>query len=57
MTSERIKRILDAHSIRYQEEGGRIYAAEVYTINGQGYEEPREVTAWTLKELKSWLGY
>lgn len=57
MSNKNIVRILNLHCIYYMIDAGRIFAEEVYTVNGKIYSNFIDVTGWTHKELYSWLGY
>ena len=58
MNNKIIAQILKLHSINYKiDEAGRIFAEEVYTINGNTYSDFIDVTGWTHKKLYLWLGY
>lgn len=56
MTIEKIKKILELHSIGYTENGS-ILANEVYTMNGQTFIVQVDVTHMTARQLLDWLGY
>ena len=56
MEGAQIKQILTAHSVPFYEEAGNIYADSM--IGGTAiFEETKNVTNWSRKQLLSWLGY
>lgn len=56
MKISRIKKILDAHSVPNFEKEGHIYADSM--ISGSGlFEEVEDLTGWSMKKLRAWLGY
>ena len=58
MSNEIISQILKVHSINYRiDDAGRIFAEEVYTLNGRVYSEWVDVTYWNHDKLYAWLGY
>ena len=57
MTFNKIHSILEAHSIASKEDAGRLYADEVYYLDGVSDHEWLDVTHYTHEELYRWLGY
>lgn len=58
MTIKTIAQILDLHSVPYSIKNNRIYATAFYTLgDGTSGEEIEDVTGYTLKQLRDWLGY
>lgn len=56
MTINKIKQILDLHSVPHYEADGRIYADSM--ISGTDlFQEVEDVTDWTKSQLFAWLGY
>lgn len=56
MTINKIKQILDLHSVPHYEEDGRIYADSMDAAKSL-FEEVEDVTNWTKSHLAAWLGY
>ena len=56
MTVKKIARILDAHSVPYFIANGRIIA-DTMCAGLPLWEETADLTDYTLRELKEWLGY
>lgn len=57
MTLIQIAKILEAHSIGYTIECGRILANDEYTIDGVLHIEHTDVTDMSMRKLFDWLGY
>lgn len=56
MEKEKIRSILENHSVPFYEENGRIYADSM--IGGTTlFEYIEDLTEFTEKELFAWLGY
>lgn len=56
MSMNQIKRILDAHSVPYKEQGGRVLADSMEAFT-ELFEHVEDVTDWTRGRLFGWLGY
>ena len=56
MTTAQIKRILDAHGVDYYERDGRVYADSM-EAGARMFERVEDVTEWSAKKLRDWLGY
>jgi hypothetical protein len=57
MTTIQIAKILEAHSINYTIECGKILADDSYTLDGQLYTEQTDLTGISKQKLFDWLGY
>ena len=57
MKLETMRRILRARCIVHYVLGSRVYAEDLYTIEGKPYTEIVDVTAFARRELYEWLGY
>ena len=57
MTFIQIAKILEAHSIDFTIEDGRILAEDSYTLDGNYYTEQKDITSMSTTELFDWLGY
>lgn len=57
MTTVKIIKILNAHSIDSKLVDGKVYALEVFTNNGVTSEKWVNVTNYSYKKLLYWLGY
>lgn len=49
--------LLRAHHIDTRIAGGRILAADVYTLNGSLFTDWIDITDWSRPQLLAWLGY
>lgn len=56
MTNEKIKKILDLHSVPNYIENGNIFADSMLS-GTKKFEEVENMTGWTRKQLYDWLGY
>ena len=59
LSNKTIKKIVEEHAFRTEEENGKIYGFIPWTnaYEGTHGEEKTDLTGMTLKELKFWLGY
>lgn len=58
LSNSRIAKILDEHNIRHYTQNCRIYGLAPYTTkDGGGGYEVDDLTGYTVKELRDWLGY
>lgn len=56
MAVERIAKVLDAHSVPYRIESGRILADSMIA-GTELFEEVEDLTDYSRTELYDWLGY
>lgn len=57
MTTIQIAKILEAHSINYTIECGKILADDSYTLDGKHHTEQTDLTGISKRKLFDWLGY
>ena len=57
MSVREIENVLTAHAIPTMQHDGRIYGLEEWTENGRPGAEWRDMTGWSLRRLRDWLGY
>lgn len=56
MTIEKIRKILDLHSIPNYTQNGNIYADSM-EAGTKEFEKVENVTGWSRSQLYAWLGY
>ena len=54
---ETIKIILKRHGIRFEIIDGKLIADDEYSLDGLHYSEKKDLTDYSIRNLKAWLGY
>lgn len=56
MTINKLKHILDLHGVPFKEKNGRVLADSMIA-GTQIFERMEDVTDWSPRKLRVWLGY
>lgn len=57
MTVNGIKATMSAHCVEWLEQDGELFVLEIWVREGKAHAEWICTSGWSLKQVRSWLGY